>query len=127
MKVRLRPVVVPRPNTPPISFVSSGYVVDGCPNTESWPEAAFVGNTKETPHTTRTTSDNSPSSNRFSCVRYPKGKRARLSLPPERAGTVPLYSQNRKPSRRLCANSTDAQALELQFIELSAARKHFLC
>jgi hypothetical protein len=37
----------------------------------------------------RITSDNTACSNRFSCVRFPRGKRARMNLWQERAATVP--------------------------------------
>jgi hypothetical protein len=52
----------------------------------------------------RTTSDNTASYNPFSCVRFPKGKRARMSLWPERAATVPQSSQNVRASRQQCGN-----------------------
>src|SRR5260370_31862285 len=52
----------------------------------------------------RLTSDNTASYNPFSCVRFPKGKRARMSLSPERAATEHPSSQNAKASPRLCAH-----------------------
>ena len=51
-----------------------------------------------------TTSENTASSNRFSCVRFPKGKRARMSLWLGHAATEHPDSQNARASPRPCAN-----------------------
>src|SRR6266480_2291144 len=49
-------------------------------------------------HITRTTLDNTACSNRFSCVRFPKGKRARMSLWLGHAATEHPDSQNARAS-----------------------------
>jgi len=66
---------------------------------------------KQSSRNSPTTSNNTAYSNRFSCVRFPMGKRARMNLWPERAATVPQSSQNAKPSRRLCTEKKRARLL----------------
>jgi hypothetical protein len=55
-------------------------------------------------HRTRRTSGNTECSNRFSCARFPMGKRARMSLWQEHAATAPRSSQSGRAFPRLCAN-----------------------
>ncbi len=52
----------------------------------------------------RITSDNTASYNPFSCVPFPKGTLARMSLWPERDAIVPQSSQNVRASRRQSGN-----------------------
>ena len=59
---------------------------------------------KQSSRNSPTTSNNTAYSNRFSCVRFPKGKRAHLNLWPGHAATEHPNSQNARAFPRPCAN-----------------------